>query len=97
MGPGGALVVLVVVGRAGFNFFTEMIKKQDEKYDRQVERLDKMHVSTLEHIHAQTLMTGQQTEVLRTLNDNIKGCPGAGDAQPAKFSRPVAAIKSAEM
>jgi len=92
MGPGGALVVLVVFGRAGFSFLTDMIKKQDEKYDRQVKRLDEIHTSTLEHIHAQTVISGQQTEALKVLTDNIKSCPNS-DAQSRGRGGILAAVK----
>lgn len=92
MGPGGALIVLVVVGRAGFNFFTEMIRKQDEKYDKQVDRLATLHTSTLEHIHAQTLAVSQHTEALKLLSDSIKNCPNAGEKQPANFGVLQAAV-----
>ena len=66
LGQGGALIILAIVSRGGFKFFTTMIAKQDVKYDRQAQRFDELHTSTLEHIH-------EQTEALRRLHESIEG------------------------
>ncbi len=72
MGPGGAILAIVVAGKIGFTFLTRLLEKQDEKYQKQVDRLDKLHVRTLEHMHDQTLATSLQTETLKNLSEKIQ-------------------------
>lgn len=67
LGPLGTLVLLILISHRGFSYFTAMLEKQEIKYDKQAERFDELHTSTLTHIHA-------QTEVIRKLSEQITDC-----------------------
>lgn len=54
LGPGGALLVLLIVGRMAFNFFTTQLTKMEKRYDAQEERFNKLHSQTLQTVSANT-------------------------------------------
>ena len=69
MGPGGALVILLFLGRMGFKFLTDLISKQDVRYESLCREFKTLNTHTLEHIAAQTTATALQTEALRRLTE----------------------------
>ncbi len=64
LGPGGALVVLIIVSRGGFKFLTAIIEKQEIRNEEQSRRFETLHTSTLEHIHEHTTAITKLGEVI---------------------------------
>jgi hypothetical protein len=64
LGPGGALVILAVVSIRGFKYFSAMIIRLDAKHEKQEARLNQLHESTINAIHA-------HTEEIKRLGDKI--------------------------
>jgi len=72
MGPGGAIIAVVILGKMGFNFLINMIKEQRVEQQERDVRLEKLQIKTLDHIHENTLATSLQTEALRTLGERLQ-------------------------
>ena len=67
LGPGGALIILLVVGKMAFTFFTNQLAKQEARYDAQEKRQNTLHEKTLEALSAHTI-------AIERLTDKIDSC-----------------------
>ena len=72
MGPGGAVIAIIILGRMGFKFLIELLEKKDAQYQEQNARLDTLHTKVLEHIHEGNVATALQTEATKTLSDRLQ-------------------------
>ena len=75
LGPFGALVLLLIIGKYGFTFLTKLIEKQDLVSEKRANMFDSLHNSTLKHIHAQTEAVRSLSESVTTLATKINSCP----------------------
>lgn len=51
LGPGGALVLMILVSRIGFKYFVTLLAKQEKRYEEQERRFAMLQISTLKRIH----------------------------------------------
>ena len=71
LGPGGAIISVIILGKIGFNFLIKLIEEQKVEQQKQAVLYRELHTKILEHITESTVATVLQTEVFKTLNERL--------------------------
>ena len=82
LGQFGALVIMIIGAKIGFTFLKDLLDEQKllnteqrELNAKQSDRYDELHTSTIEAIHANTMVLTKQAESLVRLYAEVGKCP----------------------
>jgi hypothetical protein len=64
-GPFGALMLLIIIGRSGFKFFTKLLDKQEARFEKQSMKLNEIHLMTLDKFAEQAVAMTELTVVVK--------------------------------